>query len=217
MRAKLIPAVNAELFDDVIRSIRRAETFSRESGIDRIHIDIADGAFTENTIWHQAEELAGFETPLELEVHLMLADIDRRVEEWLTLPVSTIIFHVEAARDPLFIVDACHKAGKRAYAALRPETPIEMSRAMWGVADGIQLLAVIPGRAGQAMMAGTPEKIATLRAACPSCIIEVDGGVTVANARSLIGAGANELVAASAIFGAPDPARAVSDFIKELT
>ncbi|MBI2039197.1 MAG: hypothetical protein HYT22_02895 [Candidatus Niyogibacteria bacterium] len=213
----LIPAINAETFEEVARRIRMLESLAGKFGFDTVHLDVADGTFTENTIWHDARELVGFETPLKIEAHLMLAEIDMRLEGWLFDPIARIIFHVEAAHDPAFVIQQCRDAKKSAGVAIRPETAWEATQPYWQTADCIQLLSVVPGRAGQAMHEGALGKLRALRAACPSCTIEIDGGVTAENAPALKEAGADWLVAASAIFDAPDIGEALARLMRSIS
>lgn len=216
MSAKLIPAINVDSFEELERRVRLLEPVAARYGIDTVHIDVADGTFTENTIWHDAGDLVGFETPLIIEAHLMLADMDHRIEEWLFRPVSRIIFHLEASHDPVFVIQKCREAKKEAVVAIRPETSWEALEPYWNTTNAIQLLSVIPGRAGQAMQTDAVDKIRALRGACPSCIIEVDGGAGVANVRALKDAGANWIVAASAVFDAPDIEKALAELTRSI-
>ena len=212
MKVKLIPAINVDSFDELTRRIRSIEPFVGRYGMDSVHLDVADGTFTDNTLWHNARDLVGFETPFAIEAHLMLADMDNRIDEWLFHPVRRIIFHVEACRDSALIIKKCRDAGISPGISIRPDTPWDKTRPFLEIVDVIQLLSVVPGRAGQAMYPDTLEKIRALRRECPSCTIEVDGGVSVANIRQVTDAGANEIVAASAIFGN----NKIEEAIKEL-
>ena len=110
---------------------------------------------------------------------------------------------------PLFVVQKIKEAQKEAIIAILPETPWEETKPFWKDADGVMLLCVSPGFPGQAMNKNTVGKIKGLHAACPSCIIEIDGGVHLRNAKELIDAGVNRLAAASAIFGQKDIKKAI--------
>lgn len=209
--AELIPAINADDFEEVKRRVRLVEPFSQKFGIKYIHIDVADGTFTKNTIWHDPKDLVGFETIFDLEVHLMIADIDRRIDDWLFEPARRVIFHLEAARDPELAIQKCVAQGKEVGLALNPETSWIKTRPYWDMINLIQILGVTPGLAGQKMQSEIADKIRALRRACAECIIEVDGGVTAENAKGLVDAGANYIVAASAIFGAFDIKEAISN------
>ncbi|MBI1957307.1 MAG: hypothetical protein HYS44_02520 [Candidatus Niyogibacteria bacterium] len=213
----LIPAINAETFEEVVRRIRMLEPLAEKFGFNTVHLDVADGTFTENTIWHDARELVGFETPLAIEAHLMLAEIDMRLEGWLFDPMTRIIFHKEAAHDPSFVIQKCRDAKIGVGIAVRPETDWKVTKPYWSAVDCVQLLSVIPGRAGQAIQEGTTDKLRALRAACPSCTIEVDGGVSARNAKELKDAGADWLVAASAIFDAPDVEGAIANLTQAVS
>ena len=212
MRATLIPAINVDSFDEVTRRIRAIEPLATRYAIDSVHLDVADGTFTNNTIWHNARDLVGFQTPLKIEVHLMLADMDNRIDEWLFHPVGRIIFHAEACLNPALVIQKCRDAKIGVGVSIQPEISWDTTRPFWEMIDVVQLLSVIPGHAGQAMHPDALEKIRALRSACPSCTIEADGGVTAENIRQFAGAGANEIVAASAIFGRDN----IEEAIKEL-
>lgn len=196
---EIIPAINVETFEELKKRIKVVEPYT-----DWVHIDVADGTFTPNSIWHNALDLNSLETSLNIEVHLMISDIDTRFTDWLLPNVKRLIIHVEAGHDPLFVVQKIREAKKEAVIAISPETSWEKTKPFWGKADGILLLSVSPGFAGQQMNENTFEKIRGLHTACPYCILEVDGGVNINNVKGLIEAGASRLVAASAIFGIPD-------------
>ncbi|MCH7883436.1 hypothetical protein IIA95_03410 [Patescibacteria group bacterium] len=209
MPAQLIPAINVDSFEEVIERVRLIEPLAEKFGIEYLHLDVADGTFTPNTIWHEATDLVGFKTSLAIEVHLMITDIDRRIEKWLFDPIKRIIFHLEAGRDPDLVIEKCRDAKKEVGLAIRPETAWEKTKPFWDKVDFVQSLSVSPGRAGQRAHINAVDKVRTLRHACPSCIIEVDGGVNADNAGELVKAGANLVVAASAIFGSEDIEQAI--------
>jgi ribulose-phosphate 3-epimerase len=202
---QVIPAVNAENFAGVVEKIKKIEPYAPWA-----HLDVADGTFTPNVLWHNPAELIGLTTGLKLEVHLMLGGIEGKIDAWLAAPgVVRIIFHIEAAADPMAVIAACRAAGKDVGLALRPETGVETLVPYFDKVDLIQLLAVPPGRAGQGFDEHAIQKIAAVRAACPSCIIEVDGGMKIGTAALAKKAGADIIVAASAVFNATDIVQAI--------
>lgn len=211
---KLIPAANEPSFEEVARKIRQIEELSGEFGLNEMQIDVSDGTFTPTTVWHEPKDLVGFETKLKLDLHLMISDMDTRVGDWLVEPVKKITFHLEAAHDPYFVLEKIKNSGREAGLAISPETPIEILEPFFGKADSFLILGVHPGASGQDILAGMLEKIRALRKICHGCIIGVDGGVTLENAKELAEAGANYIVAASAIFGSKDIKSAVSNFIR---
>jgi len=193
--AEIIPAINVETFEDIRGRIKKIETLT-----EWVHIDVADGTLTPNTIWHNASDLLGIATPLKIEVHLMLGDIDARYQEWLLPNVARLVVHLEASKDSSSLIDKIKEAGKEVVIGIMPETHWEKTKPFWGEADGILLLSVPPGYAGQKMHDNTIEKIKGLHEACPSCILEVDGGVHADTIKNLMEAGASRFAAASAIW-----------------
>lgn len=218
---EVIPAINDELFEEIRRKIKLVEPHAEgaghsaegpdNGGIKWAHIDVADGTFTPNAIWHNAPDLLLLETPLLIEVHLMIADMDTRFGDWLLPNVRRIIFHAEAAHDPQIVVEKIHEAGKEAGVAILPETEWETLLPFCGKADLVQTLAVPPGRAGQEFRPEILEKISSLRARHRNCIIEVDGGINLETGKKCVEAGANILVAANYIFNSSDIGKAIGD------
>lgn len=208
---EIIPAINVDTFDEVEQRVRLMEPYSKW-----VHLDVADGTFTKNTIWHDARDLMGLQTPLKIEAHLMIRDIDMRIAEWLQAPVDRIIFHLEAGHDPVFVIELCRKANKQVGIAIVPDTSWIQLQPYWDNVDLVQVLGVHPGLAGQAIQPETYEKIAHLRASCPSCTIEVDGGMQVGTARRAALKGANIIVAASAIFRSVDVGKAIEKLRKSV-
>lgn len=204
--ALLIPAINAETFEEIQERINLLEAYfvSASLPFEWVHIDVADGTFTPNALWHKASDLLMLQTHFKIEVHLMIADIDARIDEWLLPSVNRVVFHKEAGHDPFFVVDRIKNAGKETGLAILPETLWRDTQPFWDKTDLIQILGVSPGRAGQEMHKETVDKIRGLHEACPQCIIEIDGGVNTSNARECVKAGASLLVSASSVFGKKD-------------
>lgn len=210
---EIIPAINADNFEEVQKRIKAVEPFTQW-----VQLDVADGTFTKNTIWHNAQDLLELETPLNIEVHLMLSNIDRRINDWL-LPnacpakggVKRIIFHLSAVQDPDFVIQKCRENGKEVGIAIGPDESLLKAMHYRGKVDIFQILGVHPGIAGQKIEEETFERIKEIRKFCEPCIIEVDGGVNKENAKKLIDAGADILVAASAIFGQKDIKKAIEE------
>ena len=211
---EIIPAINAKTFAEVQEKIRMVEPYAEgpdNGGIKWVHVDVADGTFTDITLWHNSKDLLSLQTPLFVEVHLMIANIDERVQEWLRPIVRRIIFHREASQNPNAVIDACHASDIQIGIAIRPDSPVDIVLPYLSKVDMVQTLAVAPGRSGQAFQPNTLQKIAALHGACPSCTIEVDGGVNNATAPSIAGVGALLLVAGAAIFKTPDIRRAIEE------
>jgi len=196
---EIIPSINAETFTEVKKKIEAVEPY-----VSWVHIDVADGSFTDIQLWHNPEDLLALQTPLLVEVHLMIADIDERIGEWLRPIVRRVIFHREASRDPDVVIRACRSSDVRVGMAVLPNSSADVVLPYLSKIDLVQTLAVTPGRSGQSFQPDTLQKITALHNACPSCAIEVDGGVNTTTVASIVQSGASLLVAGSAIFSPSD-------------
>lgn len=206
---EIIPSINEEVFEKIRQKIRVAEPYVKWA-----HIDVYDGTFTRHSSWHDPKDLLSFETELNLEVHLMIADMDIRWRDWILPNVARVIFHLEAAHDPHLVVGKIHDGKKEAGVAIGPKTKWEKLKPFCESADMVQLLAVPPGRAGQEFRPETLGKVAHIRATCPNCIIEVDGGINPEMGKKCVAAGANILVSANYIFNSPNIEKAIEDLKK---
>ena len=204
----LIPAINADTFEEVQKKIKLIEPY-----VSWAHLDIADGTFTKNTLWHNPTDLALLETSLNLEIHLMTNDVERRIQNWLIKGVKKIIFHLDGTQDAGFVIDKCEKVGVEAGISIAPDESIAKAMAYQGKINFFQILGVRPGLPGQKMDENILERIREVRKFCPSCIIEVDGGMNKKTIPRAISAGANIIVSASAIF---DGGKSVGETIKEI-
>lgn len=207
---EIVPTINAESFDDVEKKIRRVESFTNW-----IQVDVADGTFTPNSLWHNPQDLVNFTTKANLEVHLMLNNIEEKVASWLVPCVKRIIFQVETTNNPEKVIKIIKDAGKEVGLAVGPENSYEKLLPFVGKVDMFQFLAVNPGFAGQNLKEEALEGIKMMRKNCPECIIEIDGGVSEENIKEVVQAGANYIVSASAIFNKENPIEAIKN-LKEI-
>ncbi len=215
-QVEIIPAINADSFEEIQRRIKAVEGAAPPSdgqtppsGVNWIQIDAADGTFTKNTIWHNPEDLAFLKTNLKIELHLMLDKMSRRIGDWLVPNAHRIIFHVSAASDPDFVIEKCREAGKEVGIAIGPDESLVKAMEYRDKVDMFQILSVYPGLSGAEMAGGAFGRIRELREFCGSCIIEVDGGMNKETAGKAVEAGADIIVAASAIFGSGDVGEAI--------
>ena len=188
---------------------------SEQGGAGRIHIDVMDGHFVPNLSMgpHVVGSLRRV-TRLPLEIHLMVEQPERFVDAFLAGGADTLIAHLEVLADPRPFVARLHGAGKKAGLAVRPDTPVEALEPYLDEIDLALCMTVHPGFSGQAFLPESPGRIARLRELLqrrnPGCDLEVDGGITADTAPVSVRAGANVLVAATAVFGDRDgPAAAV--------
>ena len=204
----LIPAINADTFEEVQKKIKLIEPY-----VSWAHLDIADGTFTKNTLWHNAVDLMRIETSLNLEVHLMINNPERRIDEWILPSVKKIIFHLSASEDPDLVINRFKECGKEVGISISLDESVAKALAYQNKVNFFQILGVRPGLPRQKMDENTLGRIKEVRKFCPSCIIEVDGGINKETISSTISAGANIIVSASAIF---DAGKNIKEAIKEL-
>lgn len=200
----VIPAINETIFSEIEKKIKSAADF----GASWVHLDVSDGRFTENLLWNSPTDLSDVKGQLSgvnLEVHLMVKNPEAVVSDWIGAGAKRIIVHVEAVQDLKSMKDACVSSGVELFVAGNPETSLgEFLKYKYSV-DGFLVLAVKPGRAGQKFGENQLEKIKLLREQAPDAKIIVDGGVNLDNAPQIKDAGADILIAASAIWGSADP------------
>ncbi len=203
-KLQVIPAINVNSFEEAREKIKLVEPY-----VDWVQLDVADGTFTKNTIWHDSNDLLSFETPLNIEVHLMIEKIEDRLENWLIEPVKRVIFHLETTKDPAFIIQKCKEAKKEVGIAIGPDAPWSRLLPFCEKVDVFQILSVHPGLPGQKFIEESVDKIKSLRRNCPSAIIEIDGGVNKEVAKKVKKAGADIVCAASYIFNSGDIQKAI--------
>ncbi|MCF2620843.1 ribulose-phosphate 3-epimerase [Collinsella tanakaei] len=186
------------------------------SNADYIHVDVMDGHFVPNLSYGTTiVEAAKRATRIPLDVHMMVSNPDETVDWYVDAGADLISVHVEAARDLPAIVTHLHERGVKAGVVINPATPVEVLEDVIELVDLVLVMSVNPGFGGQGFIEGTYDKVRALSAICSrrevGPIIEVDGGVSLSNARALAAAGAQMLVAGSAVFKSPDPASIVRE------
>ena len=183
-----------------------------------VHVDIMDGHFVPpltfgpNVVAAIAEQVHG--AGAIIDVHLMIERPERQVPEFIKAGADSITVHVEATPHVHYALQAVREGGCTAGAAICPATPVAtlVDAAADGVLDLALCMSVNPGWGNQQLIGNSFAKLAQLRAMLPDTIgVEVDGGVNAETARSVADAGANLLVAGTAVFGASDPGRAFQD------
>lgn len=174
---------------------------------DWIHVDVMDGVFVPNiSFGFPVLEALRRNSRKFMDVHLMIVDPARYVERFADAGAEMITFHVEATDDPMSCIGLIRKAGVKVGISLRPSTPVAALESLVPYVDMVLVMSVEPGYGGQKFIEESVGKVAEVRAMAgrlnPGCLIEVDGGISSANSRVLFDAGANVLVAGSAVFGA---------------
>src|SRR5690554_5771688 len=182
---------------------------------DLLHVDVMDGHFVPNlTLGLPVVRRIAEVSPLPLDVHLMIEDPDRWAPRYAELGATSVTFHVEAAAHPKRIAADIRSTGARAAVAIKPATGVEAVLDLIGHVDMVLVMTVEPGFGGQKFMEETLPKLGELRAAAAAAgttlWLEVDGGINRETAPLAVHAGADTLVAGSAIYGYEDRAGAIA-------
>jgi len=213
-KVRIAPSILSADFTRLGEHIRAVE----EAGADQLHVDVMDGHFVpEITIGPLVVRSIGRVTRLPIDVHLMVEDPDRVVDQFAPLGVAALTVHVEAAPHLDRTLGNIRSHGIQAGVALNPATPIHTVDHALEQVDVVLVMSVNPGFGGQTFIPYALEKIEALRERIEkrglNVDIAVDGGVNDETLASVVGAGANVLVAGSAVFGAPDPGEKVKEML----
>ena len=213
MKKHLIaPSVLAADFSNLQRDIEMIN----ESEADWFHIDIMDGVFVPNI---------SFGMPVlrdinkharkTIDVHLMIVNPDQYIETFASLGADILTVHYEACTHTHRTIQAIKSAGMKAGIALNPHSSVNQLKDIIKDIDLVCLMSVNPGFGGQSFIENTYNKIKELKQLIKSkgsnCLIEIDGGVTNENAKKLVQAGANVLVAGSYVFKSKDPIQTIKN------
>lgn len=208
---KIAPSILSADFAKLADEIRVIEN----GGADYVHVDVMDGHFVPNlTIGPLIVDAIKPHTRLPLDVHLMIEQPDRYIPDFVKAGADLVSVHVEASPHLHRTIQVIKSLGVKASVALNPHTPLSMIENVLADLDMVLLMTVNPGFGGQQFIESVLTKIRSLRQMLEMgnlrhIDIEVDGGINSETSRKVREAGANVLVAGSAVYGASDPAEAI--------
>jgi ribulose-phosphate 3-epimerase len=207
----ILSADFARLGEEVGRAAR--------GGAGVVHVDVMDGHFVPNlTLGPPVVKALRRATTLPLDVHLMIENADRWLDAFLDAGASWISVHVEAVPHLQRAIAHVRGRGAKAGVAINPATPLSSLEEILPELDHVLVMSVNPGFGGQGFLPASLDKIRRLRYTIQerglAAVIEVDGGVDAGNARALVQAGAEVLVAGSAVFGSGDAETGVQALLR---
>lgn len=194
----LSPSILSADFSKLGECVKKCE----EAGAQWLHIDVMDGMFVPNIsfgacVYKSIRSISG----LFFDVHLMIEDPERYIEDFVNAGADGITIHVEACSDVIGCIHKIKAFNKKAALAINPETPVETLLPYLDMVDMILVMSVHPGHGGQKYIDDVNSKISYLREKMgPDFNIQVDGGVNINNIKQVYKTGANVIVAGSAVF-----------------
>ena len=203
---KIAPSILSADFSKMGEEVRSLEI----NGADVVHCDVMDGVFVNNiTFGIKMVEDIRKETTLPLDCHLMIVQPEKYVERFAKAGADIITVHYEACRDNLKeVLQLIKSTGVKCGAVINPDTPVEKIADVIPMCDMVLVMSVFPGFGGQKFIPEALDKLRQVKAIIDGCgkeiDLEIDGGVTAENVEEIKAAGANVIVAGSAVFKAAD-------------
>ncbi len=214
-RIKLAPSILSADFSDLQTALKYCE----RGQADMIHLDVMDGNFVPNiTIGPAVIKALRSHTNLFFDVHIMVCDPLFWIDKFARAGADCITFHVEATGKPEMVIEQIKSLGVKAGITLKPGTNLELVEPYLELVDLVLVMSVEPGFGGQSFISDSLARIEEvnrfieLAGLSDQVEIQIDGGVNLDNARNIADAGADILVAGSAVFNTPDPIATMKKF-----
>ena len=210
----LAPSLLSADFSKLTDEIKKIE----EAGAKYLHLDIMDGHFVPNiTFGAPVVKCIRPITDMIFDVHLMIENPEKYLEDFAKAGADILNVHVETINDNKAVIDKIHFLGCKAGITLKPDTPVETIEDVLEYVDMVLVMTVYPGFSGQKLIPEAMAKIPILekikKTKGLNFDIQIDGGVSVDNLREVLDAGANIIVAGSAVFSAKDSSKATKEFL----
>ena len=213
---KLAPSILSADFSDLQSALKICDIGNAHW----IHVDVMDNQFVPNlTIGPPVVKSLRTKTQKFIDVHMMVIHPEKLVEPFARAGADNITFHIEATDEPENIIDLIRSCGGKVGVSIKPKTPLSDIFPILDKVDVVLVMSVEPGFVGQCYIPESSEKIASIMSfLIENCLdrvlIEVDGGIKLHNAKNILEAGADILVAGSEVFKSNDPVQTIKDFYK---
>ena len=211
---KLAPSILSADFSDLQSALNVCD----EGGAHWIHVDVMDNQFVPNlTIGPPVVKSLRSKTEKFMDVHMMVVEPEKLVEPFAKAGADNITFHIEATNDPDGIIELIKSCNCKVGVSIKPKTPLTEIFPFLQKVDVVLVMSVEPGFGGQGYIPGSNERISEIKSflnenCLDRVLIEVDGGVKLHNAKEVIDAGADVLVAGSEVFKSSDPVQIIKEF-----
>ena len=211
---KLAPSILSADFSN----LQSALDICTKGGAHWIHVDVMDNQFVSNlTIGPPVVKSLRPKTNKFIDVHMMVIEPEKLVEPFARAGADNITFHIESVDDPLPVINLIKSCGCNVGVSLKPETPLSTILPVLEKIDIVLVMSVEPGFGGQGYLPGSSERISEIRSflndnCLDRVLIEVDGGIKLHNAKEVLNAGADVLVAGSEVFKSNNPVETIKHF-----
>lgn len=208
---KISPSILSSDFSKLGQDVKKAET----GGAEYLHIDVMDGVFVPNiSLGAMIQKSIRNQSKMVFDTHLMIVDPIRYIDDFHKAGSDIITIHLESCDNVSETLAKIRSLGMKAGLSIKPQTPVDAIKDYIGQFDMLLIMSVEPGFGGQSFIPESLEKIRLSRELLPELDIEVDGGINEKNIADVVKAGANIIVAGSAVFGKENVSEAIANLRK---